>query len=250
MIFFDAHIHLYPDHNRDRLCDTFATHARRLAPEAGEWAMAVMLRQGQGRLAQLLAATDRPGQRWQLVDTPQDGVATLSDGNRAIKLFAARQIATAERIELLGLFCETELPDGLPTAGTLQQLQAAGALPLLAWGLGKWLLGRAAVVDALLTAADPTNFLIGDSALRPTFWGEPRPMRQARSRGIRIVCGSDPLPRRNDETVAGRYATLLDGSIDSATPAASLRRLLLDPAVTLAAAGRRQGIIGTLQRLR
>lgn len=251
MIFFDAHVHLYPAYDRDCLFDAFTAHARRFAPQAEHFAMALMLRAGQGSLAELLQATCRPGQRWRCLREIGPGAALMGDGAAEVLVFAARQIAARERIELLGLFSEAKIPDGLPLDETWHRLRDAGALPVLAWGLGKWLFGRAPLIRRLIEEAPRRDALmIGDSALRPTCWGLPRPMALARRKGLRIVHGSDPLPRPGEARVAGGYASLVDGVLGSDNPAADLRRLLLDPAVTVQPVGRRQGLVATLRRLR
>jgi len=251
MIFLDAHVHLYPRYDRDLLFDTLVARAGRLAPRAGQIALLMMLREGQRTLAEVLRAAERPRARWQVRDETAPGVCVATCGTASIHLFAARQVAVRERIELLGLFSEAVIPDGLAAAETLARLRGAGALPVLAWGLGKWLFQRARVVRRLIEAATPEQpLLIGDTALRPAFWGEPRLMALARRRGLRVIHGSDPLPRAGDERVAGSYASLVEGVCSAQQPAADLRRLLLDPAVPLRAAGRRAGCLATLARLR
>ncbi len=245
MIFFDAHVHLYPSHDRDLLLDTLAANAARLAPGATA-ALALMRRAGQPGLEETLA---RGGGRWRRVRAPDAHCAVASDGRSEVYLFAARQVAARERLEALGLFGEAEIPDGLTLEESLARLRAAGLLPVLAWGLGKWLGARGRLVRAVIAANIPQELLLGDSALRPAFWGTPRPMAAARRRGLRVLYGSDPLPRSGEESVAGRYATLVEGDLDSAAPTASLRRLLLDGRVALRPAGKRHGLLATLSRL-
>jgi hypothetical protein len=251
MIFLDAHVHLYPRYDRDLLFDTLVTRARRLAPQAGQLALLMMLREGQRTLAEVLRAAERPRARWQVRDEPAPGVCIVAGEATRIHLFAARQVAVRERIELLGLFTEAAIPDGLAADETLDRLRGVGALPVLAWGLGKWLFTRAPVVHELIESATPKQpLLIGDTALRPSFWGEPRLMALARRRGLRVIHGSDPLPRAGDERVVGSYASLVEGFCSDQQPAADLRRLLLDPAVPLRAVGRRAGCLATIARLR
>lgn len=251
MIFLDAHVHLYPAHDRDRLFNAFMANARRRAPQAQHLAMAIMLREGQGDLPDLLRTTGHPGQRWNPRGKTADGALLAGDGTNTILLIPARQIAVRERIELLGLFTAADIPDGRPAAETLQRLRDTEALPILAWGLGKWLFQRHAVVRALIDAAEPpAGLMIGDSAMRPSVWGMPRLMARARNRGLRIVYGSDPLPRPGDESLAGSYASLIEGSLSGDSPLADLRRLLTSPATPIRPTGRRHGVFAALQRLR
>jgi hypothetical protein len=230
MVFFDAHVHFHPAHRADGQLDALAERAASLAPGATP-ALALLDREGQNHFS----AWREPGQpldpggRWRLGRLADPSCAVLTDGSREVLAFAGRQVAASERIEAVGLFCRDLFADGLPLADTLSALRSSGALPMLAWGIGKWLFGRAAVVAAVLQDAAPDSLLLVDSALRPTFWPEPRLMAAARRQGLRVLAGTDPLPRSCDAAAAGRYATLVDGDLDPSAPSASLRRLLLAP---------------------
>ena len=250
MIFFDAHVHIYPAYSLDALLSAFAGHAERLAPGAENLAMAVMLREFQPTLASVLTPASETS-RWRL-EPSAEGTFAATDGTRRIFLLPARQVAAKERIEALGLFGESLVPDGLPLAETIAKLRSAGFQPVLAWGLGKWLFKRAPLVDAAISDAVRARkpLLIGDSALRPTFWPTPRPYRRAKAQGLRVIYGSDPLPRAGDEHCAGRYATLLDAPFDPHAPATSLLVALSAPSANPLAIGRRHGLAGTLRRMR
>ena len=248
-IFFDAHVHVYPDFDLDVLLSTFAANADRLAPGADALAMAVMLRSFQPDLRSALGACGAPG-AWRLEEAPGSSF-TATDGTRRIHLLPARQVAAGERIEALGLFGDALVPDGLPLEETISRLRGAGFRPVLAWGLGKWLFKRARVVDAALDGAARSggDLLVGDSALRPTFWSKPRPFADAEARGMRVIYGSDPLPRKGDERSAGRYATLIDAPFDPLSPAASILAALGNRSAAVSAVGRRYGLAETLKRI-
>ena len=249
MIFLDAHVHIYPEYDLDRLFECFCARAAKLAPADSQLAMAVMLREFQPTLASLFEG--RPQGAWRVKGPAGPAALVVTDGGREVTLLAARQVAAAERVEALGFFGEAPVPDGLPYAETLARLRDTGYLPVLAWGLGKWLGKRAKVVGAALASANTLSapLLVGDCALRPAFWPTPAPFRAARAKGLRIVFGSDPLPRPGDERAAGRYATLIDASLDPAAPAASLLETLRSPAIPLRAVGHRYGLLETIQHL-
>ena len=224
MIFLDAHVHIYPEYDLDALFTAFAGRARRCAPPGAGWAMAVLLRSFQSDLASLLAFS--PGSRWR-IETRGGGdeTAVVTDGDARIALFPARQVAARERVELLGFFGEAPVPDGLPLAETAERLRAAGYLPVIAWGRGKWLFKRGRIVSGLMAdeaRRDPRP-LVGDSALRPPFWPEPLFVRAARL-GLRLTYGSDPLPGAAHARRAGQYATLVDA--EPTTSCAALLRAL------------------------
>lgn len=214
MIFLDAHVHFYAEYKADLLFDSFIAHAEAYAPRGSGLAMSVMLRDFQPSLESAVGSASPS--KWRLSRDGRDGMALkATDGLREIALFPARQVAAAERVELLGFFGESSVPDGLPLSETATRLRSAGFVPVIAWGKGKWLFGRRALVRNLMAAeasASPLPF-IGDSALRPFFWPESL-FSHAAGLGMRLTYGSDPLPGAGNETKAGGYATLVDADLD------------------------------------
>lgn len=212
MIFFDAHAHVYPEYGMDLFFSSLLAKANRRAPGASCIAAAVMLRSFQRSLADVFASAGKYTE-WRL-DPPAVAGSPWTARNSAgaeILLFPARQVAAAERLELLGYFGEALVPDGLPLKETAQRLADAGFAVALAWGRGKWLFRRAKIVADFLR--DPAMAAIApfvcDCALRPWFWPEPL-FALARQRGFRIISGSDPLPGQGNERNVGRKAMLLD----------------------------------------
>ena len=227
MIFFDAHLHVYPEYGLDAFLSSLSERARKAAPDAACVAGAVMLRQFQPDLGTALNAAGKP-REWRLIPPEENGrpwVASHGDGRR-ILLFPARQVAARERLELLGFFGESPVPDGLPLADAALALQSAGFTSALAWGRGKWLFGRAVLVrrfllDPALRRAAP---FVCDSALRPRLWLEPL-FRTARLNGFAMLSGSDPLPGAGNERNAGRRAMLLDAPAPPQSAAALIALL-------------------------
>lgn len=247
MIFFDSHVHIYPDYNLDVLFSEFATNAKCYAPNADTLAMAVMLREFQPSLKSLF--NGRSLRMWHVDPGPENSM-TASDGDKKIILIPARQVAAKERVEALGFFGEELIPDGLPLKETISRLRAADFAPALAWGLGKWLFKRGKLVKEVIQGTKDTGvLLIADSALRPTFWSEPL-YKEAESFGLRTICGSDPLPRVGDEFSAGRYAVLINAKLNPVAPATSLLSAILEPNTEIQPVGRRYGLIDTIKRLK
>jgi hypothetical protein len=161
-----------------------------------------------------------------------------------------RQIATRERLEVLCLGSDAAIPDGEPAELTIRRIGELDALPVLAWAVGKWLFGRKRVVEKLLETFGPDRLLIGDSAMRPVFWPEPGPMREARRRQYRLLAGSDPLPKAGDERQAGRYATRVEAAFDPAFPSRSLLTALGKPSTPVQRVGSRCGLFEFPGRVR
>jgi hypothetical protein len=165
-------------------------------------------------------------------------------------ILPGRQIATRERLEILCLGSDSEIPDGEPADLTIRRIREIDALPVLTWAVGKWLFKRRRVVEKLISTFGPDKLLIGDSAMRPVFWPEPKPMRMARQLGYRLIAGSDPLPKPGDERQMGRYATLIEGSFNPLSPRRSLLAALSGGATTISRVGSRCGVFEFPSRLR
>lgn len=220
--FFDAHVHVYPEYDLDVLLSSLASNARRLAPQADCVAAAVMLREFQPGLGVALEAARAP-REWRIEPPDREGGHWRAlRGGEEIALLPARQVATRERLELLGYFGEAPVPDGMPLRETAYALSAAGYCGALAWGRGKWLFRRGRLVKFLLR--DPSFRTLApfvcDSALRPPYWPEPL-FLEAEVDGFSVLAGSDPLPGAGRERAAGRYATLVDAPLDCILAAAS-----------------------------
>ncbi len=213
MIFLDAHIHCYKEYDLDLLFDTFSKKAEKFAPPSADKAMVLLLRSFQPSLKVLFS--EHAIKEWRIEFPESTGKCAYAvKGEEKIAIFPARQVAAKERIELLGFFGEEEISDGKPIFETACELRAKGFDPVIAWGKGKWLFKRAAIIKSLIKAEakkEPRPF-IGDSALRPLFWIEPL-YKMARRYGLSFTYGSDPLPGAGNETKAGNYGMLIDAAM-------------------------------------
>ena len=163
-------------------------------------------------------------------------------------LIAGRQVVTAEKLELLALGADTFIADGLPTEATLAAIISAGSIPVLSWSPGKWFGRRGAMVRHLIETHPSDQFLIGDTGLRPTLWPFPRLMKLAQNRGFKIIGGSDALPLNGEEKWVGSYGVTAEAEFDANRPAASLRRILADPATPFTPIGKRARTAAFLSR--
>lgn len=237
LVIADTHVHLYPSYDLGLAVDAAFENLHRLTklvcPEgAADGAVKVIcltersdchffkgLRDGSVSL---------PGNKY-VVHNHGDQVLMVSSerGDDLLLVVAGRQIVTRERLEILALTVDADIPDGLPAADVLQRIRSVGGLPVITWAAGKWLFRRGALVRRLITAASKGDMLIGDSSLRPAGWKEPGLIGLARNRGIRVVAGSDPLPFSGEETRIGTYG--IGGRIDFnwRDPVGSIRAMLL-----------------------
>lgn len=149
--------------------------------------------------------------------------------DKALVLIAGRQIVSKENIELLSLFCPIKIED--KTLGLTDLIKAVahnGGLPIVPWGVGKWLGARGRIVANLLSSSHDCPLFLGDNGNRPSFLPEPALLQQACTQGVPILSGSDPLPLSSHSLRPGSSGSLLaQGDVSKDRPAESLGRLLV-----------------------
>lgn len=214
-ILIDTHIHIYDNYATDILFQAFRDNVIRSKSNMG--AMLLVEREGVNYFSKLKNGECLPANSTVIESDPHSFIIktpSLPD----IIVIAGRQIACKEKVEVLAYGTQVSIPDGTPIRDAINQIIAANGKPILAWGVGKWLFKREKLVKDLLKEHSPEQLLIGDSALRPTFWAEPIVMRSARRRGFTILAGSDTLPPSDQALRAGQYAERYDKNIDTAQP--------------------------------
>ena len=251
MIVADTHVHLYP-------CYDTELALRRLLSSLGEAAVegavaAAFLTESQGHHV----FRDIQEERLQLGElraesTPEkDAMVVVDRGKPMLYLFAGRQIVTAERLEILALgMAGEDVPDGGSATDVVKIVLDSGAVPAISWAPGKWVGRRGRAVRDLIETFGPAGLLVGDTSLRPTVCREPRLMRWARSKGLKVVAGSDPLPYPGEEAYMGVYRSILFAPFDPGKPVTSVRAALFSPNVRAEKSGARCGPFELLGRLR
>lgn len=238
----DAHVHLHPCFDLAQFLDAalhnFQQQAQRqkltqpwvgallLAEVSGVHAFANLV--SQQSLAQSLSD-------WQIVPTSEASSLRLDHvSGQSLLIAAGRQAVTQEGIEVLALITDAAIEDGLGLKETLNQVEKANALPVLPWGVGKWLGTRGQLVHSQLKASSPLPF-VGDNGGRPGFWPLPEFCKQRPQ-----LPGSDPLPLAYEVKRAGSFGLVTQGNFNWAKPGESLKQILRDPHARLQAYGRLQ----------
>jgi len=222
----DSHVHLYDCYPVAEFLDTAYNNLSRAAAPASNAVDCVLLLAdpaADDSLERLRRFQDRPASErrgWAVESTGESiSLRARRDDGATLLLVAGRQVITTEKLELLALGTTETVADNMPLPDTIAQARTVGALPVLAWGVGKWL-GRRGRLLRALAEADPESFHLGDNGGRPWFWPRPAVMRVARSRPL--LAGSDPFPFLHDLERVGRHGLLLDGSLPPTQPARQL----------------------------
>jgi hypothetical protein len=149
-----------------------------------------------------------------------------TDKGDRLLLFAGRQVATAESLEILSLVSDRDVPDALPFADAAERVCESGGIPVLPWAPGKWEGARKKLIRKGIETLAGRGLMLCDSSIRPSFFPDPVLFHVARRLGVPILAGTDTYPVAGEERLAGSYATLLEGDFDPANAAADIPRLL------------------------
>lgn len=232
----DAHVHFHRGFRRAAFLDGALRNFRRGAADlrlSGPLIGCLLLAESAGVCCFRLFREGGGEDGWSFAPTAEPESLVARRGDDRLILVAGRQVVTREGLEVLALATAADFPDGQPLDETLDRARAAGALPVLPWGFGKWWFSRGARVAREL-AARRGELYLGDNAGRPelagllgslwgSLWGSgPRLFRAAAESGIPVLPGSDPLPLPGHAARAGSYGFLLSGALDEDRPARSL----------------------------
>lgn len=190
------------------------------------------------------AAPSDPSKGWDFVQTKETNSVIARQDEKSIIIIAGRQLISSEQLELLALFCPQIFKDNNHSLQKLAQLVSdEGGIPLLAWGVGKWMGKRRKIIEGFMTNPPVPHYFVGDNGNRPVFWPYPRLLTHAQQQGIVSIAGSDPLPLKNHELRAGSYGGHIEGeSLNDTTPAEILKKILLN-SPRIVSYGRRAGLI-------
>lgn len=175
------------------------------------------------------ALADETGGGWHFFHTNEVcSLLARSGGGRHLILLAGRQIVTEEKLEVLALATRRNFQDGTPVRDLILAINECGAIPVLPWGVGKWLGRRGQILQSLLTSSDRPEFFLGDNGGRPIFWPRPAMFQVAERLGMRVLPGSDPLPLPLEELRCGSFGFAIEGVVSEERPHADIKRLIED----------------------
>ena len=218
----DAHVHIHPCFPVESVFDGALENFRKAGEDLGlpGTTGCLLLTEMAGRHWFRDARGTAGG--WTLARTEEEGslIARRSSGESLV-VVAGRQIVVQERLEVLALGKDVDIPDRLSLDETLRRVRDSGALPVLPWGFGKWSGRRGAIVAATL-ARPGGELYLGDNSNRLHIAGVPRLLREAGE--ILVLPGTDPLPFPSHAGRAGSFGFVLETALDPLRPAEDLLR--------------------------
>ncbi|MDP3694940.1 MAG: hypothetical protein Q8R42_02365 [Desulfocapsaceae bacterium] len=258
MIFVDAHVHIYDCFDLDVLFDSAVANFQTAAKHCGitnkpfssmlllterasdNWFQHVFMKIKPGK------DVNNPDKRWVITHTGDELSLRACHNDcpeEEIYLIAGRQIVTAEKIEVLALFCNTGINDGLSLNETVSAIRQCNGIAVIPWGVGKWIGKRGKILQDFLPGYGGKEIFLGDNGGRPWCWPTPTLFHLARKKGISVLPGTDPLPLPHEAMRVGSFGFFLDHHpLNINSPATSVRDLLISNKETLYPFGRLQNI--------
>lgn len=243
MIFVDGHVHIYDCFDVDLLFaaakDNFDRAAGQLGISKESVTPVLLLTEGEtdnwyGRLLETAKSTEqlvfKISADWDGRFSPEmDSLMVYRRDKPEEKLYlvAGRQIVTAESIEVLALFCSDTIQNGLPLEDTITAIRQSLGIPILPWGVGKWLGKRGQQIKEFLLSHGEGLLFLGDNGGRPKLWPTPNLFIQGLEKNIAVLPGTDPLPLPDEALRVGSFGFYLqaDGLQDE-SPITFLRHAL------------------------
>ena len=252
----DTHVHFYrcfdPDAFFSSALENFAAFARKLQRDENSIGCVLLTEtSSEDFFSEFVEKKEHcRGKAFSLRKTEEaDSLIVQSDGRNKLILIAGQQIVTRERLEILALCCRDKLSDGLPVKKTLKAIEEHDAIPVLPWGVGKWLFHRGRLVAGLVDSVSRGPLFLGDNSGRLAMSRPPSLFRRGASKGIHVLAGTDPLPFPSQASRVGCYGVVLSGDLDDRRPTQSIKKLLGEMTAQPRIYGNRESVVGFCRNL-
>lgn len=247
-IFLDAHVHIYPIFSIDLLLgaalNNFNQQAHLLEDtESRDYVLCLTEGAGFDAFSQLRQMADLPQDHnqnrsspavdtWRYHSTPEPHclIATNRE-EECLYIIAGRQLISRENLELLALGSQVVVPDKTLSLEDLAgKVWQSGGIPVLPWGVGKWLGKRGAAIDHYISRKHDFPVVLGDNGNRPVFWPWPRQFSRATQMHCGFISGSDPLPLAGHDKRVGTYGGwIAKHQLSTRSPVKDLKALVTQP---------------------
>ena len=147
-------------------------------------------------------------------------------GSNFIILIAGQQIITDERLEVLSLGTQQKIEYSLSLKETVNRINSIGAIPILPWGVGKWLGRRNEVLNAFIKKDNETKFFLGDNSGRLAILKVPTQFKVSNENKKLALRGSDPLPIKSQEKKAGSFGFYFVSDLDISNPFRDVKKMI------------------------
>ncbi|NES78357.1 MULTISPECIES: hypothetical protein [unclassified Okeania] len=240
-IIADAHVHIHKCFELDQLLNASLANFHKISRTKTDTENSVFLiflteMLGDFEFSKILEYAQNHQQinNWKLAPTQESiSISATNNENQKIFIIAGRQIVTAEKLEVLALISDNEFVDGLPVETTIQNIVSKDSIPVLPWGVGKWIGKRGNILQKLLNSDTLSMICLGDNSGRPNFWSRPSYFQLAEKKGWKVLPGTDPLPLKSEYTKPGSFGFIVEGEFNIVEPGKSMKQILLNPTTSI-----------------
>jgi hypothetical protein len=250
MLIIDAHVHIYACFDLSEFIESAFRNFGLAAKEQNiqeftsivflaDWSNVSWFEKLETLCSDQKSGKNKAAYRFQVQRTAESESLRVSNENsQEMLIIAGRKVITAENMEVLALCSRDDIADGQTLEKTIRSIVGHGAVPVIPWAVGKWLGYRGKVLDHLMNMAGRPFFYLCDNGNRPFFWRQPDHFDKALKKGIPIISGSDPLHFSAEALRAGNFGCILQGRLSRQTPADDLKKIMLNPNVSIERYGR------------
>lgn len=146
---------------------------------------------------------------WTVVEQPDDHTLRLSkSGRMMLVVLSGEQAISSENLEVLVFPPLALKPKSVPAASIVSQSASASGTAILPWGVGKWLGGRGREVAKMIDCGSENPVILADNGGRPSLWPRSGLLNAAKSAGLPVVTGTDPLPLPGESDRIGSFGVI------------------------------------------
>lgn len=233
MIFVDAHVHIHPNFNLTVFLNSVSDNFKKAA----------LQNNSEENYDSVICLTESNGinffnefynnkislDEWKFHKTSEgNSLKAVSKNGNSFFIIAGRQIVTSEKLEVLALGIKEEFDDGKPADEVINFVISKNGLPVIPWGVGKWIGKRGKIIRDLLSSNLYSFLFLGDNGNRPVFWKRSPIFYFGEKNNKRNLPGSDPLPFKSEEEKPGSFGFMPDGFLDNQFPFKSLKEKIIN----------------------
>ncbi len=227
----DAHVHIHPCFDLNRLILIALQNFRKEAERAGiesPFDSFLFLTECAGidRFAELqdMVGKKRPEDNFTTELTKESStLRIITEGGQRLFVVSGRQIVTAEKLEILAVGLNREYPDGVPLYEALVELEKEeSCLKILPWGVGKWLGKRGGLLAESIGSWKGCILFLGDNGNRPSLWPKSKLFQGVAGKCLYDLPGSDPFPFPGQEKKVGTSGFFFPATLQGDRPFSSL----------------------------
>lgn len=172
-----------------------------------------------------------------LIDEENAIQVKTAETGKYLLIFPGFQIVTDENLEVLSLGTAKRINDGSSIEDTIAAVQSLGGIPVLPWGFGKWYGSRGKKIYEVINKKCFPLFL-GDNGGRSRLLPSPAQFNYAKSKGFKILPGSDPLPFQNEVSKALSFGFTFMADLNESNLWSQIKTVFLDTKFSFEAFGK------------